>query len=484
MIGKPPYSAMTVVGVAKYERATPDVNTFVSVDGVIGKVVDTNKNDFIIVDNSEDHPKRIKKLNSDHWDYISVNHDGINIIPRGYILVTSGSSIKMLENTIDVKVGDVIFVSEDGIAVLNAHNPIDGPEVTIIKLEGERALVTLGSDKWVINSLIDVEIGDKVTLDFTKEVVIRITEKGEKAAEVSKVNRSDIFGLDEIIDDITRNLKSIPDELKQRYNLKESRGGLLLYGPAGNGKTLIARYLAGEFDMLWRYIKGPEVMSMWVGEAEARIRAIFERAANDFRKTGKKTMVVIDEADALFPTRGTMRSSDATDSVVSTWLACTGGFTANYVYPVILTNMQSKLDPAVTRPGRIDMRKYVPRPTKEVSEGIAKVYLGKRPVYDMNEAASKIANFIFDGRIVQNIQINGKQVPVPFNWHVSGALIENIVERATEIAVARNIATSSYDEVSENDIQQSLNAIFDEYKKIEPIEMLMELGIKNAETKS
>lgn len=237
--------------------------------------------------------------------------------------------------------------------------------------------------------------------------------------------RSQIKNIREAVETPLQNAK-----LAKEFGLNPLKG-LLLFGPAGCGKTLIAKAIASMIlqdnkanDDSFIYIKGAELLSKFVGETERKIGEIFKRARKYEEKTGKKAVLFIDEAEAILPVRGSGISSDVDKTIVPTFLSEMDGLDENGPFVILSTNLPKSIDSAILRSGRIDLKIEITRPTIEDTIDIFKVHLKNVLIAEPIEILSKKGAseiFISDGTC--NI--------------VSGALIEAVVKLATLKALTR-----------------------------------------------
>lgn len=238
-------------------------------------------------------------------------------------------------------------------------------------------------------------------------------------------------------------------KLYKKYGLAPSKG-IVLYGPPGCGKTMVAKAIASEFLKNLKlnkdsfiYLKGGELLSMYVGETENRIKNIFERARLNYKKNKQRSVIFIDEAEAILPARGSRKSSDVDKTIVPTFLSEMDGFEENATFIILATNFLYELDDAVIRPGRIDLSVEINRPQLEDDVyDIFKIYLSKTRVHEDVETLSRDA-----AKLLLNSGHKNQ---------LSGALIKNIVDKAIMFAIKREMKNDPIEGVTLIDIQNSL----------------------------
>lgn len=187
------------------------------------------------------------------------------------------------------------------------------------------------------------------------------------------------------------------------------------------------------------------MLSKYVGEAENRIKHVFDSARKTYKETGIRPIIFIDEAEAVLPPRGSRFSSDVDTTVVPTFLSEMDGFEGFNPFVMLASNYEEKIDVAILRPGRIDLKIYVGRPTIEDSVEIFKIHLSKTKVAeDLDKLAKQAAEHLFS---IDKLQ-----------GEMSGALIENIVAFSIENAIIRKISNSAVKTgVNLEDLIKSIN---------------------------
>mgnify|MGYP000279971910 CR=1 FL=1 len=212
----------------------------------------------------------------------------------------------------------------------------------------------------------------------------------EVIVEVPEVRWSDIGGLKKVKQEL-REIVEWPLKYPQYFNEIgiEPPKGVLLFGPPGTGKTLLAKAVATESGANFVAVRGPEILSKWVGESEKAVREVFRKA-----RMAAPCVIFFDEIDSVAPMRG-MRFGDSgvTDRIVNQLLAEMDGIAPlRNVVVIAATNRPDIIDPALLRPGRFDRIIYVPPPDEEARYEIFKVHTRKMPLaedVDLKELAKK-----------------------------------------------------------------------------------------------
>jgi proteasome-associated ATPase len=356
-------------------------------------------------------------------------------------------------------------------------------EVVILKElldDGLRALVVGRADEERVCELAGAMVGQKIRagdhllVDVRSNLVVERLPRPEVEElvleEVPDVNYDDIGGLDDQID-LIKDAVELPylyADLFTEHQLEPPKG-ILLYGPPGCGKTLIAKAVANSLAKrvaektgssstrsYFLNIKGPELLNKYVGETERQIRLIFQRA-REKSEEGVPVIVFFDEMDSLFRTRGTGISSDIESTIVPQLLAEIDGVESlKNVIVIGASNREDLIDPAILRPGRLDVKIKIERPDEPAAKKIFACYLtASLPIADDEvQAAGSVAEAVHamidaavermydtddDNRFLEVTYQNGDKEELYFKDFSSGAMIENIVRRSKKLSIKRQI---------------------------------------------
>ncbi|HDK45386.1 MAG TPA: proteasome ATPase [Actinobacteria bacterium] len=412
---------------------------------------------------------------------LQVNAGGtVDIVSGGHKLrVTAQPSIEVKQ----LQRGQEILLNEAMNIVDVRHFTVSGEVVTVKeRLEEQRLLVLArGDEERVVEIAEPLEeesfrAGDAVRLDTRTGLVFEKLLRPEVQElileEVPDVTYDKVGGLREQIEMI-RDAVELPyvhKELFADYGL-EAPKGVLLYGPPGCGKTLIAKAVAnslaeavaartGRTDIRSHFlnVKGPELLNKYVGETERQIRLIFRRA-KEKSDQGVPVIVFFDEMDSLFRTRGTGVSSDMESTVVPQLLSELDGVESlKNVIVIGASNREDLIDPAILRPGRLDVKIKINRPDETSAREIFRIYLdGAAPLdrKELEEAGGDreaMLSAMIDhtvermyaqddtNKFLEVTYANGDRELLYFKDFSSGAMIQNIVSRAKKEAIKREIA--------------------------------------------
>lgn len=352
-------------------------------------------------------------------------------------------------------------------------------------LGSDRALVIGHADEervvHLASPLLDSPLkpGDSLLVDtkagYAYERVPKAEVEDLVLEEVPDVEYSDIGGLGRQIEQI-RDAVELPflhAELFAEYQLRPPKG-VLLYGPPGCGKTLIAKAVANSLakkvaeargkERITSYflnIKGPELLNKYVGETERTIRLIFQRA-REKASDGTPVIVFFDEMDSVFRTRGTGVSSDVETTIVPQLLSEIDGVEGlENVIVIGASNREDMIDPAILRPGRLDVKIKIERPDAEAATDIFAKYLTESlPIHEEDLAefggdrAETVSAMIQttvermytesdENRFLEVTYANGDKEVLYFKDFNSGAMIQNIVDRAKKAAIKAKIETGA-----------------------------------------
>lgn len=386
----------------------------------------------------------------------------------------------------ELGVGREVRLNE-AMNIVSVHPEDVAGEVVVVKevLDEDRLLVLMRQDEERVVRRgarvtgAQVRVGDAVLVDQRSNIAVERIPRAEVAdlvlEEVPDLGYDDIGGLSEQIEAI-RDAVELPylhADLYERHQLKAPKG-VLLYGPPGNGKTMIAKAVAASLarkvaertgqesaTAYFLNIKGPELLNKYVGETERHIRLIFHRA-REKSSDGTPVVVFFDEMDSLFRTRGSGVSSDVETTIVPQLLAEIDGVEGlDNVIVIGATNREDMIDPAILRPGRLDVKIKIERPDAEGARDIFTKYLtadlplhpedleehdGDRQatVDGMIEAAvDHMYAESDDNQFLEVTYQGGDKEILYFKDFNSGAMIQNIVDRAKKSAIKDFLGTGT-----------------------------------------
>jgi proteasome-associated ATPase len=373
-----------------------------------------------------------------------------------------------------------------------------------------RALVVGHADEervvWLADPLIasPLKPGDSLLVDTKSGYAYERVPKAEVEdlvlEEVPDVDYSDIGGLFRQIEQI-RDAVELPflhAELFAEYELRPPKG-VLLYGPPGCGKTLIAKAVANSLakkvaaargdsapkdaKSYFLNIKGPELLNKFVGETERHIRLIFQRA-REKASEGTPVIVFFDEMDSIFRTRGSGVSSDVETTIVPQLLSEIDGVEGlENVIVIGASNREDMIDPAILRPGRLDVKIKIERPDAEAAKDIFSKYLTSTlPIHEEDMAefggdrracidamiqhtVERMYEETEENRFLEVTYANGDKEVLYFRDFNSGAMIQNIVDRAKKAAIKSVLDTQQRG----LRVQHLLDAIVDEFAENEDL---------------
>jgi proteasome-associated ATPase len=419
---------------------------------------------------------RLAQPPSGYGSFLTAHDDGtIDVFTGGRKLrVTVSPTIEVSS----LRKGQEVMLNE-ALNVVAAMNFERQGDVVLLKeiLEGgDRALVIGHTDEERVVMLADtllsqpLRVGDSLLVETRSGWAYERIPKSEVEElvleEVPDIGYADIGGLGNQIEQI-RDAVELPflhKDLFLEHQLKPPKG-ILLYGPPGCGKTLIAKAVAnslakkvaesgkGEGRSYFLNIKGPELLNKYVGETERHIRLVFQRA-REKASEGTPVIVFFDEMDSIFRTRGSGVSSDVENTIVPQLLSEIDGVEGlENVIVIGASNREDMIDPAILRPGRLDVKIKIERPDAEAAKDIFSKYLvtqlplhpedvaehGGSPDATIEAMIQRTVERMYteseDNRFLEVTYANGDKEVLYFKDFNSGAMIENIVARAKKMAI-------------------------------------------------
>jgi proteasome-associated ATPase len=408
----------------------------------------------------------------------------------------------------DLRVGQEVRLNEAMNVVAAAGFEDRGEIMTISEVLGDGRLLVLGhtDDERVVHvagplTELPLKAGDAVLVDPRANTAVERVPKAEVEQlvleQVPDITYEQIGGLADQVEAI-RDAVELPylhADLFVEHELRAPKG-ILLYGPPGCGKTMIAKAVANSLaqrvaektgrDDVRSYflnVKGPELLNKYVGETERQIRLIFQRAREKSAE-GFPVIVFFDEMESLFRTRGSGVSSDVETTIVPQLLAEIDGVESLKDVVVIgASNREDMIDPAILRPGRLDVKIKVDRPDAAAAREIFAIYLhGRLPLHEdevarhdgdreaavssmIDRTVEKMYAAEKDNEFLEVTYANGEKEVLYFKDFNSGAMIENVVARAKKSAIKRVLATGDKG-LTTDDL---LLAIRDEFRENEDL---------------
>lgn len=353
-----------------------------------------------------------------------------------------------------VNIGDMVVISEETKQIVEVADRTQLGEIVTISKIIDYNRVEVGS---ITGSRV-LRMCDAFTANVGEEwlaapegVLIHKIERpvAQEQTDYAPVHWDEIGGLAAVKQELQEALVLLRGDnrrMAQLYGIPQPKG-LLLWGPPGNGKTMLGRAVATELagnTQQFHYIKGPEILSKFVGQSEERIRNIFLKAREGHNQTGRPSIIFIDECDAVMNKRGSGRSSDVERTIVPSFLTEMDGLEQSHAFIMLATNRPDTLDPAIVREGRIDKHILVGEPDYDAIKAIFNHHLSKVPcdVY-----ASSLAEAASEALI-------GKH-------ELSGAKCVAVIDRAKRFAYRRELEKGVRNGICLADINQAIAEIWE-----------------------
>jgi proteasome-associated ATPase len=455
-----------------------------------------------------DEVDKLTRAPGSYGTVVGINHDQtVDVLTNGRKIRVSAHSDVDIEH---LHLGAEVMLNDALNIVLDRGSDSTGEVVSLKEVldDGIRAIVVVRGDDERVCELatairgMHLRSGDLLRLDSRSNLLLEKLDQPEVEhlllQEIPNISYSDIGGLDSQIEQIVDavELPFLHADLFAEHQLPAPKG-ILLYGPPGCGKTLIAKAVANSLarkvasrtgdDKGRSYfinIKGPELLNKYVGETERQIRLIFERA-REKSEEGWPVIIFFDEMDSMFRTRGTGISSDMESTIVPQLLAEIDGVEGlRNVIVIGATNREDLIDPAILRPGRLDVKIKIERPDADAAHQIFARYLtnelpisqtdidnlgggdAQKAVQEMvNQAVVEMYATTDVNRFLEVTYQNGEKEIMYFKDFSSGAMIENIVRRAKKLAIKRLI-DSGLKGICLQDLVDSIHQEFKEHEDL------------------
>ncbi len=417
-------------------------------------------------------------------------------VNNGLVSIATGSGLVEAINPpkLELQSGDMVVLTPDTMQIVDklCSEPIGRTATFVKELEnGKSEVEYTGSTKIVFSGSKKMEKDDRVILDTTASVIIDNLGKMETkytfdtGGSFDKVEWKDIGGLEEAKMELIQAIEmpyKFPEIFKY-YNKKPLKG-ILLHGAPGCGKTMLGKAVATSLSKIFKgsggfiYVKAPELLNRYVGATEETIRLLFQQAQQFKKDRGFPAVLFIDEADAILAKRGSRKSSDMDRTIVPMFLSEMDGLEDSGAIVMLVSNRPDTLDSAVVREGRIDIKIKVDRPTAQVAYDIFLIYMKGKPLgskCNPKKLSVQARDELFSPKhVIYLVKTREGVVPMTLGHMATGSMIASIVERATSIALQRDIQAKTKTGILEKDVSSAVYAQVRQTKEVEHKEELKE----------
>jgi proteasome-associated ATPase len=410
------------------------------------------------------------------------------------IVSASGRELRVEAHKALLNAGDVVVLNEN-MQIIAVEAPVSGGSVMSVKdtLEDGRVIAVSGSDTEIVlersETLAKTRLasGQYIRVDPKAGLVLELLSQRDETRnllleEVPDISYTDIGGLEDQLAEIhdSVELPFLHADLFKKYRRPAPRG-VLLYGPPGCGKTLVAKAVANSLAKRvggkahFINIKGPELLNKWVGETERMIRVVFD-TAREKAAGGDPVVIFFDEMESMFRQRGAGISSDMESTIVPQLLSEMDGVEElSNVIVIGASNRQDLIDPAILRPGRLDVKIEVGRPDQVAAKKIFSIYLtDDLPIrtdvrggaeYLVHKVSESMYRAEKETEFLEVTYVNGVKEVMHFSDFASGAMIQSIVNRAKTSAIKDEIAGKG-EGITLEHLKQ---AVVDEFRETEDL---------------
>lgn len=420
---------------------------------------------------------------------------------RTAVISNSGREMRVAVATgLTPVTGDRVLLTGGTMAAIAVSDPQVHGEVATLDhtLEDGRLYVTTRADEGMVvgrscavNGL-EIKIGSTLLIDAKAQLALSIVEGPDETRDlmleaVPDISYEDIGGLEDQISQIhdSIELPYLHADLFRKYKRRATKG-ILLYGPPGCGKTLVAKAVAnalaqksGRKTVHFMNVKGPELLNKWVGETERAIREVFAKA-RELAGEGDPVVIFFDEMESMFRQRGAGISSDIESTIVPALLAEMDGVESlSNVIVIGASNRQDLIDPAILRPGRLDIKIQVGRPDRSAAIDIFDKYLTDDLPYAAKHHVHgdmywlKLSVHTADAMYAETKETeflevtyqDGQKEVLHFRDFASGAMIASVVDRAKTAAIKDELAGTGEGIT----LEHLLRAVAEEFKENEDL---------------